>query len=267
MTRVTSLDNPRVKEASRLVASSRDRRKFGRCVLEGVHAIDAYLARVGQPETLIVAQDAVAQPSLAAVIARTAPSRLVVVSRALLGEIATLPPDIGAIAVIVTPQAPPAVAADFCLLLEDVQDPGNVGSMLRSAAAAGVRQVHLSCDSVFAWSPKVLRAAQGAHFHLAIYEDVDLPAWSRTFRATGGTLLATVVAGGQSLFAANLPWPIALAVGNEGAGLSAALADMANRRVTIPMPGGTESLNVAVAAGICLFECVRRRESATGSCQ
>jgi len=264
MTRVTSLDNPRLKEAARLIASSRDRRKSGRCVLEGAHAIDAYCDRVGVPETLIVTVDAVADPSVAALLARVPVSRVVTVTRALLGELATLPPDVGAIAVIVTPAPVAAPPADFCLLLEGVQDPGNVGSMLRSAAAAGVAQVYLSRDCAFAWSPKVLRAAQGAHFHLAIHEDVDLAAWSRDYRQQGGALIATVVQGGASLFTAPLARRLALAIGNEGAGLTPTLAGLADVRVTIPMPGGTESLNAAVAAAVCLFECVRRRTDAIG---
>ena len=128
-----------------------------------------------------------------------------------------------------------------------------------AAAAAGVAQVLLSRHCAFAWSPKVLRAAQGAHFHLALYEDADLPHWGAAFVTAGGTLVATVAHGGSSLFATTLTGRIAVAVGNEGAGLSAALLAVANRRVTIPMPGGTESLNAAAAAAVCLFECVRQR--------
>jgi RNA methyltransferase, TrmH family len=160
--------------------------------------------------------------------------------------------------VVVTPKPRFERAADFCLLLEDVQDPGNVGSILRSAAAAGVAQVFLSPQCAFAWSPKVLRAGQGAHFHLEIYEDVDLAAWARGYR---GRTIATVAAGAAALYAADLNGPVALAVGNEGAGLSTALRRAASLAVTIPMPGRFESLNAAAAAAICLFECVRQRRS------
>jgi TrmH family RNA methyltransferase len=102
----------------------------------------------------------------------------------------------------------------------------------------------------------VLRAGQGAHFHLEIFEDVNLVAWARDY---GGTLVAAVTSGGESLFTADLAGPVAVAIGNEGAGLSEALRAAAQRRVSIPMPGGFESLNAAAAAAICLFECVRRR--------
>jgi TrmH family RNA methyltransferase len=143
-------------------------------------------------------------------------------------------------------------------LLEDLQDPGNVGTILRTAAAAGVEQVLLSKHCAFAWSPKVLRAGQGAHFLTAIVEDVDLPAWIAAFQRTGGRAAALVARGGADVFSAPLDLPLALAIGNEGAGLSAALLASADQRVTIPMPGGAESLNAAAAAAVVLFECVRR---------
>ena len=155
-----------------------------------------------------------------------------------------------------TPAPAPGRVADFCLLLEDVQDPGNVGSILRSAAAAGVAQVYTSAGCAFAWSPKVLRAGQGGHFHLDIFENVDLAAWARNFH---GKTVAAVAGKGDPLFDSDLRGPVAVAIGNEGGGLSAALRAAATRQVTIPMPGGFESLNAAAAAAICLFECVRQR--------
>ncbi len=172
-----------------------------------------------------------------------------------------LPADVGVLAVVpvVRPAAPATTTAAFSLLLDDVQDPGNVGSMLRTAAAAGVAQVLLSKHCAFAWSPKVLRAGQGAHFLVEIHEDVDLATWAAAYRAAGGEVVATVAAGGTSLYAAPLGGRVALAIGNEGAGLTPALAALATQRVTIPMPGGMESLNAAAAAAVCLFECVRQR--------
>jgi len=145
-------------------------------------------------------------------------------------------------------------AGEVVVVLDGVQDPGNVGSMLRSAAAAGVARVLLSKHCAFAWSPKVLRAGQGAHFCLDIHEDVDLPAWAQAYRASGAAVVAAVAAGGTSLFTASLAGRVALAVGNEGAGLSAELAAQATQRVTIPMPGGVESLNAAAAAGNAIEE-------------
>jgi TrmH family RNA methyltransferase len=258
MQRITSRQNPRLKEAARLLASARDRRKAGKCVLEGEHLVTVYAARGGVPETLVVSEEFLTRPAARALAERFA-DRTLVVPPTLFAELATLPVGVGMVAVVVAPRAPVAAPADFCLLLEDIQDPGNVGAILRSAAAAGVRQVLLSRHCAFAWSPKVLRAGQGAHFHVELHEDVDLPAWATAFRAAGGAVAATVATGGTSVFSAPLAGRLALAIGNEGAGLSPALLATATHRVTIPMPGGFESLNAAAAAAVCLFEAVRQR--------
>jgi RNA methyltransferase, TrmH family len=256
--RITSRQNPRLREAVRLLASARDRRKVGRCVLEGEHLIDVYCDRIGDPETLIVREEALDDPRLQSLVARVAPRCTIAVPTSIFAEMASLPAAVGAVAVVPTPRPGPAPPADFCLLLEDLQDPGNVGSLLRSAAAAGVRQAWLSAHCAFAWSPKVLRAGQGAHFFVEIHEDVDLPSWSREFRSQGGTVVAAVASGGESLYQSPLVRPLALAIGNEGAGLSQALVAQASVCVTIPMPGGFESLNAAAAGAVALFECVRQ---------
>ena len=256
MPRITSRDNPRLVQAARLIASSRERRKAGRCVLEGEHLVAAYCGRIGQPETLIVAESAQARPEVRSLLADISAGRALTVADAAWSALGPVPASAGVLAVVPTPRPPASAPADFCLLLEDIQDPGNAGSMLRSAAAAGVAQVFLSPGCAFAWSPKVLRAAQGAHFHLEIHEDVDLPAWARAYR---GRTIATTVATGESIWRADLRGAVALAIGNEGGGLSAALRGAADAIVTIPMPGRFESLNEAAADAVCLFECARQR--------
>jgi TrmH family RNA methyltransferase len=262
--RVESRRNERLREVARLIASSRERRKSGRCVLEGTHLIDVYRERIGAPETLVVVDDRIDEPEVARLIARTPPARTLVVSRKLFAEIATSPPDVGALAVVGTPRAETSEAGEFCLLLEDLQDPGNVGSIIRTAAAAGVEQVLLSRHCAFAWSPKVLRAGQGAHFLTTLVEDVDLVEWARAFRRQGGKTCATAVADGTPVYRAHLRGRIAIAIGSEGRGLSDALLTIADQRVTIPMAAGSESLNAAAATAIVLFEAVRqRRESGT----
>jgi RNA methyltransferase, TrmH family len=264
MQRVESRHNERLREVARLIASSRDRRKSGRCVLEGAHLIDVYCDRIGAPETLVVVDDTLARDEVAQLVARVPPSRTIVVSRSLFAEIATLPADIGVLAVVATPHTALPRPARFCLLLEDVQDPGNVGAMIRTAAAAGVEQVLLSRHCAFAWSPKVLRAGQGAHFLTTLVEDVDLAAWIATFHAAGGRVVATVVSGATPLHAADLRGRIAIAIGGEGSGLSESLLALADQRITIPMAAGSESLNVGAAAAVVLFEAAHQR---TGSPQ
>jgi len=230
-------------------------------VLEGDHLVAVYLERCGLPETLIVVDERTRDPRIAPLIARMAPRDVIEVGRPLFAEIAVAPADVGVLAVIPTPLPSNVAPARFHLLLDDVQDPGNVGTMLRTAAAAGIDQVLLSKACAFAWSPKVLRAAQGAHFLTTIVEDVDLPQWAGAFRAKGGHVAATTLHNARSLYQCEFEAPWAIAIGNEGAGLSPALLAACDIRITIPMPGGTESLNAAAAAAVVLFELVRRRVS------
>jgi TrmH family RNA methyltransferase len=256
MPRITSTDNPRLKQAVRLIASSRERRKAGLCVLEGAHLIAVYLERHGAPEAVIAIDVYADDPTLRSLLAGIPSSRVLTISAPAWTELTQLPVEVKVLAVVPTPNPTLERVAEFCLLLEDLQDPGNVGSILRTAAAAGVAQVFMSRHCAFAWSPKVLRAGQGGHFHLEIFEDVDLLAWAQSYR---GTTVAAVTSGGESLFAADLRGPLAIAIGNEGTGLSDELRGAASRRVTIPMPGNFESLNAAAAVAVCLFECVRQR--------
>jgi rRNA methylases len=222
-----------------------------------------YRERVGVPETLVVVDDCAEEPDVAKLVAGTPRSRTLAVSRSLFAEIATLPADIGVLAVVATPTQVPAAPGEFSLLLEDVQDPGNVGSIIRTAAAAGVEQVLLSRQCAFAWSPKVLRAAQGAHFLTTLVEDVDLGEWAASFRAAGGSVAAAVVSGGAPLHATNLRGKLAIALGSEGSGLTPSLLRLADRTLTIPLAAGSESLNVAAAAAVVLFEGVRQRSCLT----
>lgn len=228
-------------------------------MLEGVHLVDVYLAREGVPETLVVLDDALVRADVAALLRRVPEQHVVVVSRKFFDELATLPADVAVLAVVATPTSAPQRPGDFCLLLDGVQDPGNVGTMIRTAAAAGVDQVLLSTHCAFAWSPKALRAGQGAHFLTTIAEGVDLVAWAKSFREELGRVVATLADAATPLYDADLRGRIALAIGSEGGGLSAPLRDAADVRVAIPMAPGSESLNAAAAAAVVLFEAVRQR--------
>jgi len=259
--RIASRHNHRLRDVARLIASSRERRKSGRCVLEGTHLIAVYCERIGAPDTLIVVDDAIGHADVAPLFERVPPSRAFVISRALFSEIASLPAEVRALAVVQAPRSIDAPPGEYCLLLEDVQDPGNVGTMIRTAAAAGADQVVLSRNCAFAWSPKALRAGQGAHFLTTLIEDAHVEAWAGAFRAVGGRVIATVVAGAMSVYRADLRGRTAIAIGSEGRGVSDALLALADQRVTIPMAPGSESLNAAAAAAVVLFEGVRQRRA------
>lgn len=253
---ISSRDNTLAKRVKALSHSSRERKKSGLALIEGAHLVAAYLARHGAPDTLIASESGMGRAEIAALMS-TAAAHHAVFSDSLFQDSSTVESPAGILALI-QPPAPAAVSpgAAFCLLLEDIQDPGNVGSLLRSAAAAGVTDVLLSPTSAFAWAPKVLRAGQGAHFNLNIVEGADLVAFVRDYR---GISLALTPAADESLYASELAGPLAVLVGNEGAGLTPALMNAATRRVRLPMPGGFESLNAAAAGAIALFEVVRQR--------
>ena len=138
-----------------------------------------------------------------------------------------------------------------CVFLEGIQDAGNVGAILRSAAAFGIRDAVLGQGCADAWSPKVLRAAMGAHFSMHIAESTDLAVDINHF---GGTIVCTVPRGGVAISAADLSGRIGWIFGAEGQGVSDALAARATLKVSIPMSGSAESLNVAAAAAICFYQ-------------
>ena len=253
---ITSTDNPRFRELTSLATSVRDRRQAGRTLLDGVHLVATYQQRRGPPRLLVVSSSGRHRPEVAALLAACPSVESLVFSDALFRRLSTVDNPTGIVAVIDTPvRQPPPSESGPCVLLEDVQDPGNLGSILRSAAAAGIRQVLLSTHCADLWSPKVLRAGMGAHFFLECFDGVDLDGFAKTFT---GRLIATHLQAPQTVFQTDLTGPVGLIFGNEGAGLSRALLDAVSTVVTIPMPGGTESLNIAAAAAICLFERVRQ---------
>ena len=256
MKKIASADNPRFKALHKLAQSSRERRQQGQSLLDGVHLVAAYRDHAGLPEQIVVSESGLGAAEIGVLLETLAPCPLLLLSDALFKQLSSVATPTGVIAVIRTPRPhATAGASDACVLLEDIQDPGNLGSILRTAAAAGIRDVFLSRHSVHAWSPRVLRAGMGAHFMLRLHEQCDLPQIARAFE---GKVIATCQRAAKSVFEADLTGGVALIFGNEGGGLSQALTDAASSVIAIPMPGKTESLNVAAAVAVCLFERVRQ---------
>jgi TrmH family RNA methyltransferase len=256
MKQISSAANPRYKALRSLAQSSQERRKTGLSVLDGVHLAAAYRQHVGMPRSIAVSRSGLANPEVQAVLETMSGVEITALSDALFGGLSSVATPTGIVAVVETPHSRAAPQGmDACVMLEDLQDPGNLGSILRSCAAAGVKHVLLSKGSVHAWSPRVLRAGMGAHFILNICEDADLNGLARDFP---GMLIATQAWAQRTVFDADLTGRVGLLFGNEGAGLSAALLEAADSVVSIPMPGKAESLNVAAAAAVCLFERVRQ---------
>ncbi len=259
MKSISSADNPRFRALLKLAQSSRERRNTGLSLLDGIHLVSAYAEHVGVPGEILLNRDAVGNPEVAQLLARLKTENALVLSDALFRQLSSVATPTGIIGVVPTPRvAIPQQLTGACVWLEAIQDPGNVGSILRSAAAAGIATVCLSPHSVHAWSPRVLRAGMGAHFALDVIEGVDLETLAPHY---AGRIVITAVNGGTPLFAVDLTGDVALVFGNEGAGLSPALAALAHETVHIPMPGRAESLNVGAAAAVCLFERVRQSGS------
>ena len=257
MKHISSRDNPFFKELLKLAGSSRQRKKTGQTLLDGKHLVQAYLASGHQPQHLLVTEAALQDGEAAALLHKLSGVPLTQFDDSLFAEFTELKTPSGILALIEQPGPSVSPAhSRFCLLLEDIQDPGNLGSILRSAAAAGCDAVFLSKGCADAWSPKVLRAGMGGHFVLGIHEFADLPAVAAAFQ---GQLLASSLTAKNSLYDCDLRGKLAFAVGNEGAGLSESLLAAITRHIAIPMPGKVESLNVAAAAAVCLFEAVRQR--------
>lgn len=252
---ITSRENALFKQLKKLVESARERRKTGRTLLDGTHLLEAYLATGQKPEHVIVNQDSIENAEIRALLRAIPDDRLVELPQTMFTELSPMETPTGVLAVIAIPHFRKPAVMDFCLFLEDVQDPGNLGTVLRSAAAAGMHAAYLSIHCADAWSPKVLRAGMGAHFILPIEERVNLAEKTVTF---SGITLATSLGATQSIYDLDLTGPVALLIGNEGSGLSAELLSSANTQAHIPMPGKVESLNAAAAASVCMFERVRQ---------
>ena len=242
---ISSRDNELLKDLRKLAQDSTAYRKQGRVWLEGDHLCRAALQR-GETPALAVFQrswyDRVGHEWT------DAGGKVVVIEDALFDTISSLESP-GRMGFVLPLPAAPALQPDApTVILDGLQDAGNVGTLLRSAGAFGFGQVLAMKGTAALWSPKVLRAGMGAHFGLRLLEGL-LP---EQLDALQVPLLATSSHQGDFLHRARLPWPCAWVLGHEGQGVSAALAGRAAQFVRIVQPGGEESLNVGAAAAICL---------------
>jgi RNA methyltransferase, TrmH family len=259
---VTSKENSVVKGLRALATDAREIRIRRQTLLDGPHLIESYRRHGGVPEMLVISHSGAMKSEVAAMLASFPDVETLHLTDSLFRDIAGVVTPVGILAVIHTPDAPESPVRGCCVLLDAVQDAGNVGAILRSAAAAGVGEVVLGRGCAGVWTPRVLRAAQGAHFSLRIREQVDLV---RIIEEYPGISVATVARNGTSLFKLDLRGEVAWIFGNEGAGIVDELSQRASHLATIPIEADTESLNVGAAAAICLFESVRQRQEGGGN--
>ncbi len=242
---ITSPANSLVKDLRRLAQDSTAYRKQQRIWLEGDHLCRAALDRAVQPALAVFAESLWSEASLQW---QGHGGKTIVMPDPLFATVSGLesPSRMG---FVIDMQAQPTVKSGAsAVVLDGLQDPGNVGAILRSAAAFGFRQVIAMKGTAALWSPKALRAGMGAHFSLRLLEGMEPP----DIEMLQIPVLVTSSHQGELLHQAELPWPCAWVLGHEGQGVSAALEAIATISVRIAQPGGEESLNVASAAAICL---------------
>ena len=242
---IRSRDNALLKELRRLAQDNGAYRKQGRVWIEGDHLCRAAVARGWRPAMALFSESY--WPLAPAELAQAAPKNIVI-DDGLMAGISGLESAAPVAFVLDWDGSPVVDAMAASVVLDRVQDAGNVGSILRSAGAFGFKQVLAIKGTAALWSPKVLRAGMGAHFGLRLVEGLDVAALG----ALQVPLVVTSSHQGEWLHRAQLPWPCAWVMGHEGQGVDPALAARAAHAVRIAQPGGEESLNVAAAAAICL---------------
>lgn len=251
MSVIRSRDNARIKAWSRMAADPRERRKRGLALIEGVHLVEAYFGAGLTPVSLIAAETALGHPEVAMLLAQGGGERFVL-EDALFRRISDAETPVGIAAeVLIPPGDFDPAQSPGCVFLDGIQDAGNIGTILRSAAAFGIPDAILGAGCADAWSPKALRAGMGAHFRMRISASAELASSVRKF---GKDSLCTDAHDGTPIASADLSGRIGWVFGSEGAGVSHGVSAAATRRVAVPMRVGTESLNVAACAAICFYE-------------
>ena len=271
---IQSRDNAQYKQLRQWASSAQARRKSGMTLLDGVHLCEAWLQHRGVPDLCVVAESALSHPEVAALVAQgesnansnaksnsntnsyAGAAECVLLPDALFTPLGQVEHGVGILFAVKVPDAASSGHASpslqsAALLLDSVQDPGNLGTILRTAAAAGIQQIFCGPGTAAVWSPKVLRAGMGAHFVLEITEDVDLV---QLIQQASVPVYATQPDAPKTIYTADLRAPSAWLFGHEGQGVSEQLLSLATERLAIPQSSQVESLNVAASVAICLFE-------------
>ncbi len=256
---ITSAHNQTIKQLRKLSTSSKARRDTSTYIAEGAHLVASYLSTGQTPISYVCAESALENPEIQQLIDKLQEVDRTITADSLFESLTSIHANTG-ILLLFTPKHPKTTdipANSTSILLEDVQDPGNLGTILRTATAAGVSDVFLSSGCTSPWSQKALRAGMGAQFGVTIHEDTDL---SSLIAASPVPVFATVLSSkSTSLYTLDLARPLAWLFGSEGQGLSETLSRQVATHILIPQNNTpVESLNVAAAAAVCLYEQYRQ---------
>jgi TrmH family RNA methyltransferase len=254
---ITSTKNPKIKEVRALQASAKIRREANLVIIEGVRLAEEVVAANWRVQLCLYTEDLTerGQKLIDSVSARGVEVALVA-DHVMKSASDTQTPQ-GVLMLVEIQEMPLPASPDFVLVLDQMRDPGNAGTLLRTAAAAGVQAVLCTPGSVDPFSPKVVRSAMGAHFQMPV-ETMLVEEITELCQRHGLSLWAAAAGAGQSYYHANLTKPSALVIGSEASGVSSPLMSSA-QSLHIPMPGEAESLNAAAAGAVLMFEILRQR--------
>jgi len=260
---IQSSHNPKLQRVRALLGRRIDRQEQNSFVLEGVRLIDEAMRTGAVPGLLLFAE---ASGRVQALLdqANASGADIPQVDPSLLEAVSDTKTSQGLVGIFQIPTLPMPDRPDFILVLDALGDPGNLGAILRSAAAAGVQLVLLTPGTTDPFAPKVVRSAMGAHFYLPMrtmdWEEIEnFRNDERQKTETALRFLASDMDGGKSCWDSDLRRPCALIIGNEATGISTQAEALADERIHIPMQGKIESLNASIAASILIFEVIRQR--------
>lgn len=257
MRSIASRSNPLVKRLHALAHSARDRKKLGQTLLDGLHLVETAQEAEVPLREVIVSDQGLARDEIGRFLGASPNLDVVHLPDDLFDQLSPVDTPSGVMAIMDLPVPPQAEAlTGSVVILDHVQDPGNLGAIIRTAAAVGVRDVLLTPGCAHPWSPRALRAGMGGQFVVRIEEQVNV---TQRMQAYPGQILATALCGwARPLYDYDLRGPVAWLFGGEGQGLTDEMIELSSGVVLIPMSGGIESLNVAAAAAVCLFEQFRQ---------
>ncbi len=257
---INSIQNPHIKLVRDLLSQSKERQQSQRFVVEGIRLYEEAHSAGWQTDFILYSEHLPDRGKELVHLAENAGAEVLEVGIDLLNRISDTKQSQGIIVVLKMRTIPEPKTLSFALIMDSIRDPGNMGSILRTAAAAGVQAIWITPDTTDPFGPKVLRAGMGAQFRLPI-STLEWTEISKKARLNNLFVYLTEMTGGIPLWQADLKQPVGIIISNEANGASSMAREMCNGSVFIPMPGNTESLNASVAAGILIFETIRQREN------
>jgi len=254
---IESKDNKLYKTIKKL-KEKKYRIKEGKFILEGFRIIEEAVKAKIDIEYIIITEDNLSNLKEAEYLRDRSEDKIILISENLFISLSSTENPQGILAIAKFKNIEENLNGDFYVVCDKVQDPGNLGTIIRTAHAAGVDGIILTKGTVDIYNEKTIRSTMGSIFYIPIYYDDSKFTIIKKLKDKGVALVTTSLQESKNFFNENLKGKVMLAVGNEGNGISEELFNLADKKVKIPMPGGAESLNVAVASAIILFEKVRQ---------